>query len=131
MTFDVAILQSERLQILQALSRSLLLTEDTNLTAISDMCEHFTGADFKALLYNAQLAAIHRTTSSSQLYKGVVSNTERADRSEGIPKDLATDVVSVEARENIVYIPSLVEGTAHLSAEELAKLHSEVRSEQR
>ncbi|KAJ7381849.1 Peroxisome biosynthesis protein pex1 [Desmophyllum pertusum] len=118
--------KSERLQILQALSRSLLLAEDTNLAAISDMCEHFTGADFKALLYNAQLAAIHRTTSSSQLYKGVVSNTERADRSEGIPKDPATDVVSVEARENIVYIPSLVEGTAHLSAEELTKLHSEV-----
>lgn len=127
----ILILQSERLQILQALSRSLLLAKDTNLAAISDMCEHFTGADFKALLYNAQLAAIHRTTSSSQLYKGVVSNTERADRSEGIPKDPATDVVSVEARENIVYIPSLVEGTAHLSAEELTKLHSEVRSEQR
>ena len=126
--FEIAFFQSERLQILQALSRSLLLTQDTNLAVISDMCEHFTGADFKALLYNAQLAAIHRSTSSNELYKGVFSNMERAGRSEEIPKDQATAVVLDEAKENIIYIPSLVEGRCitDVSGEELSKIHSEV-----
>lgn len=127
--FEIAVFQLERLQILQALSRSLLLAQDTNLAAISDMCEHFTGADFKALLYNAQLAAIHRNTSSNELYKGVFSNTERASRSKEIPKDPATAVVSDEAKENIIYIPSLVEGITDVSVEELSKIHSEVGSD--
>lgn len=126
---DITILQSERLQILQALSRSLVLAQDTNLAAISDMCEHFTGADFKALLYNAQLVAIHRKTRSNQLYKGVFSTTGRPGKSNEMPKDPSTAVVSNEARENIIYIPSLVEGAKHVSAEELTRLHSEVGSD--
>ena len=122
--FEIAVLQSERLDVLQALSRSLLLAQDTNLAAISDMCEHFTGADFKALLYNAQLAAIHRNTSSNELYKGVFSNTEKASKSEEIRKDPPTAVASDEAKANIIYIRSLVEGIADVSGEELSKMHS-------
>ena len=87
------------------------------------MCEHFTGADFKALLYNAQLAAIHRNTSSNELYKGVFSNTERAG------KDSPTAVDSDEANVNIIYIRSLVEGIADVSGEELSEIHSEVGSD--
>ncbi|KAL9964534.1 hypothetical protein ACROYT_G028189 [Oculina patagonica] len=118
--------KTERLQILQALSRSLVLAQDTNLAAISDICEHFTGADFKALLYNAQLVAIHRTTSSNQLYKGVFSATGRPGRSDEMPKDPSAAVLTDEARENIIYIPSLVEGAKHVSAEEFTRLRSEV-----
>ena len=102
------------------------MAEDTNLAAISDKCEHFTGADFKALLYNAQLAAIHRNASSNELYKGVFSNTEKASKSEKISKDTPTAVVSGEAKSNIIYIRSLVEGVADVAGEELSKIHSEV-----
>ena len=127
--FEIAVFQSERLDILQALSRSLLLAQDTNLAAISDVCEHFTGADFKALLYNAQLAAIHRNTSSNELYKDVFSNTERAGKSEKIPIVPPTAVVSDEAKANIIYIRSLVEGITDVSGEELSKIHLEVGSD--
>ena len=103
------------------------MAEDTNLAAISDKCEHFTGADFKALLYNAQLAAIHRNASSNELYKGVFSNKEKASKGEKIPKDPTTAaVVSGEAKSNIIYIRSLVEGVADVAGEELSKIHSEV-----
>lgn len=114
-------LQSERVQILQALSRSLVLAKDTTLAVISDMCENFTGADFKALLYNAQLAAIHRSTSSTQLYKGLFDGKE-SERQDDKSENLET-----EQAKNIVYNPSLVKGATHLPADELNKLHSEVK----
>lgn len=127
--FEIAVFQSERLDILQALSRSLLLAQDTNLAAISDMSEHFTGADFKALLYNAQLAAIHRNSSSTELYKGVFSSTEKASKGVKISKDPLTAVVSGEAKANVIYIRSLVEGIADVSGEEWSKIQSEVGSD--
>ena len=52
-------MQDERLEILKALTRHMSLSEDTDLSQLAEMCEHFTGADFKALLYNAQLEAVH------------------------------------------------------------------------
>lgn len=52
------------MEILQALTRKIPLTNDVNLRTIAAKCEHFTGADFKALLYNAQLDAIHGTLSN-------------------------------------------------------------------
>lgn len=88
------------------------------------MCEHFTGADFKALLYNAQLAAIHRSTSNSQLYKGVFSNTE-------VERHTGDAVVTEKEMDDIIYIPNLTEGSTQLSTEELTKLHSEVGSHHR
>ena len=44
---------------MQALTRHMELHKDVDLVSISKSCEYFTGADFKALLYNAQLEAIH------------------------------------------------------------------------
>lgn len=111
-------LQSERLEILRALSRSLLLATDTKLADISDMCENFTGADLKALLYNAQLAAIHRNTSNSQLYKGLF-NSERGD-------DENDSLQNKDIKEKVAYIPNLVKGPVHVLSDELTKLYSEV-----
>ena len=54
--------QSERLEILQALTQKMTLASDVDLGTLAQQCEHFTGADFKALLYNAQLEAIHQAT---------------------------------------------------------------------
>ena len=84
------------------------------------MCENFTGADLKALLYNAQLAAIHRNTSNSQLYKGLFNqDSERGD-------DENDSLQNKDRKEKVVYIPNLVKGPVHVSSDELTKLHSEV-----
>ncbi|KAI7798692.1 peroxisome biogenesis factor 1 [Triplophysa rosa] len=48
-----------RLEILKALTRSVPLAADVDLEQIAVATELFTGADLKALLYNAQLEAIH------------------------------------------------------------------------
>ena len=74
----------------------------------------------KALLYNAQLAAIHRNTSNSQLYKGLFNqDSERGD-------DENESLQNKDIKEKVVYIPNLVKGPVHASSDELTKLYSEV-----
>lgn len=51
-------LQVSRLEILNALSDSLPLADDVDLQHVASVTESFTGADLKALLYNAQLEAL-------------------------------------------------------------------------
>ncbi|XP_075067913.1 peroxisomal ATPase PEX1 isoform X2 [Mixophyes fleayi] len=51
--------QVSRYEILKGLSHSMLLDDDVDFQYIASMTENFTGADLKALLYNAQLEAIH------------------------------------------------------------------------
>lgn len=45
----------------------MCLAADVNLREIAAICEHFTGADLKALLYNAQLKVIHEHTDGDQV----------------------------------------------------------------
>ncbi|KAG7261436.1 hypothetical protein CRUP_015573 [Coryphaenoides rupestris] len=52
----------DRLEILQALSGGLSMAPDVDLQALAGVTELFTGADLKALLYNAQLEAVHADT---------------------------------------------------------------------
>ena len=52
---DIVHLQEERRLILEVLSSKMVLQSDVNLDDVADRCQFFTGADFKALLYNAQL----------------------------------------------------------------------------
>ncbi|NXB26121.1 PEX1 factor, partial [Rhagologus leucostigma] len=51
--------QNSRYEILKALSHSLSLASDVDFQELAAKTEQFTGADLKALLYNAQLEAIH------------------------------------------------------------------------
>ncbi|XP_048161532.1 peroxisome biogenesis factor 1 isoform X1 [Corvus hawaiiensis] len=51
--------QNSRYEILKALSYSLSLANDVDFQDLAAKTEQFTGADLKALLYNAQLEAIH------------------------------------------------------------------------
>ncbi|NXI41547.1 PEX1 factor, partial [Galbula dea] len=51
--------QNSRSEILRALSHSLSLANDVDFQDLAAKTEQFTGADLKALLYNAQLEAIH------------------------------------------------------------------------
>nr|XP_020640891.1 peroxisome biogenesis factor 1 isoform X2 [Pogona vitticeps] len=57
--------QASRLEILKALSHSLPLAHDVDFQPVAEKTEHFTGADLKALLYNAQLEAVHANLGSS------------------------------------------------------------------
>ncbi|NXD06544.1 PEX1 factor, partial [Nothocercus nigrocapillus] len=56
--------QTSRYEILKALSHSLSLASDVDFQYLAAKTEHFTGADLKALLYNAQLEAVHATLGS-------------------------------------------------------------------
>lgn len=64
-----------RLEILNVLSDSLPLADDVDLQHVASVTDSFTGADLKALLYNAQLAALPGQLLSSGL---PVSHSRRA-----------------------------------------------------
>lgn len=53
-------MQEDRLEILSALSSKLQLDDDVRLEELAIEAEHFTGADLQAVLYTAQLKAIHQ-----------------------------------------------------------------------
>lgn len=56
-----------RVEILKALSSGLSLGADVDLEQLAAVTEQFTGADLKALLYNAQLEAVHSGSSLTQV----------------------------------------------------------------
>ncbi|NWY72453.1 PEX1 factor, partial [Erithacus rubecula] len=58
--------QNSRCEILKALSHSLSLANDVDFQDLAAKTEQFTGADLKALLYNAQLEAIHTNLNLTQ-----------------------------------------------------------------
>uniref|UniRef100_A0A3P9HR45 Peroxisomal ATPase PEX1 n=1 Tax=Oryzias latipes TaxID=8090 RepID=A0A3P9HR45_ORYLA len=59
-----------RVEILKALSTGLPMTPDVDLEQLAAVTEQFTGADLKALLYNAQLEAVHNKTSPCEIAPG-------------------------------------------------------------
>ncbi|XP_053511025.1 peroxisomal ATPase PEX1 isoform X3 [Artibeus jamaicensis] len=66
--------QVSRLEILNALSDSLPLADDVDLQHVASVTDSFTGADLKALLYNAQLEALHGRLLSCGLPDGSSSS---------------------------------------------------------
>ncbi|XP_059964443.1 peroxisomal ATPase PEX1 [Mesoplodon densirostris] len=62
--------QVSRLEILNVLSDSLPLADDVDLQKVASVTNSFTGADLKALLYNAQLEALHGRLLSCGLQDG-------------------------------------------------------------
>ncbi|XP_036372199.1 peroxisome biogenesis factor 1 [Megalops cyprinoides] len=60
--------QEARLEILKALTHSVSLAGDVDLEQIASATDSFTGADLKALLYNAQLEAIHSSLGAGLLH---------------------------------------------------------------
>ncbi|XP_034375477.1 peroxisomal ATPase PEX1 isoform X2 [Arvicanthis niloticus] len=62
--------QVSRLEILTVLSKSLALADDVDLQHVASVTESFTGADLKALLYNAQLEALQGRLLPSGLHDG-------------------------------------------------------------
>ena len=73
------------MEILQALSGALALGPDVDLRQLAEATELFTGADLKALLYNAQLEALHagpppspalQVSTGDTRYTGVILETK-------------------------------------------------------
>ncbi|XP_021045902.1 peroxisome biogenesis factor 1 [Mus pahari] len=62
--------QVSRLEILTVLSKSLALADDVDLQHVAAVTDSFTGADLKALLYNAQLEALQGRLLPSGLHDG-------------------------------------------------------------
>ncbi|XP_057624142.1 peroxisomal ATPase PEX1 isoform X1 [Chionomys nivalis] len=62
--------QGSRLEILNVLSDSLPLADDVDLQHVALVTESFTGADLKALLYNAQLEALQGRLLPGGLHDG-------------------------------------------------------------
>uniref|UniRef100_A0A673CK92 Peroxisomal ATPase PEX1 n=1 Tax=Sphaeramia orbicularis TaxID=375764 RepID=A0A673CK92_9TELE len=60
-----------RVEILKALSTGVPMAADVDLEQLAAVTEQFTGADLKALLYNAQLEAVH-----SSLGTGLTSGSD-------------------------------------------------------
>ena len=61
----MTIAHSAVLQILKAASRKVDVADDTDMQSLAERTEGYTGADIQALIYNAQLEAIHSTIDAS------------------------------------------------------------------
>lgn len=126
--------KEERFHILKALSLKMSLSDNVNLQHFADTCKDFTGADFKALLYNAQLEAIHEFTASHEesIEFGKKRKRGPASRLKTRPGlNLKVDVSRRERHRSgspgtLAYIPSLEEGIVQVSAEMEERLSSQV-----
>jgi peroxin-1 len=92
----------ERVQILQAQSRNLNMGPDVDLQDVAEWCEHYTGADLQAMLYNAQLEAIHRSIDLN--YEAKLNAGQNNDKDE---HELVT----------ILQLDDNIKAMQHLSAE--------------
>ncbi len=63
---------------MKSIARKIPLSEDVSLSEIANSTDYFTGADLQALLYNAQLKAIHQLIPST--------NISHSNTSEEIPQ---------------------------------------------
>ncbi|XP_052784085.1 peroxisomal ATPase PEX1-like [Mya arenaria] len=129
--------QKERLKILEALARKISLAPDVDLNFFAEHCKDFTGADFKALLYNGQLEAIHEFTSAveggaeTDIARYGMKPT-RGPTSRLKSSKLRLNVETKRARHRsfssgtVAYIPSLEEGVVQVTADMEEKLNLQV-----
>ncbi|KAJ3522651.1 hypothetical protein NM688_g8845 [Phlebia brevispora] len=70
----------ERKEILEAVSRKVVLCPDVDLDAIARETDGFSGADLQALVYNAQLEVIHEAIASASIsHSGSANGTKEAE----------------------------------------------------
>lgn len=132
-------MQEERLKIFEALTKKMSLGKTVDLEYFARKCEHFSGADIKALLYNAQLESIHEFT--GKVLKGEDSGllmppndgtrqqrgrSARQLRSQKILK-VETVPPKVSTNKKIAHIPKLKDGPSPVMEEMEEKLSSQVR----
>eukprot|EP00794_Sanderia_malayensis_P000363 gene363-996_t len=84
--------EEERCEILKALSNNLDVEDSMDFKSISEKTKGFSGADIKALLYNAQLKSIHRNYPSVSL----------AEVDENLPAEMVEDTFSLQINQTDV-----------------------------
>ena len=72
------------------------LSDDVKLAELANGCQYFSGADFKALLYNAQLNAIHEQygVDFGGLSGGVHSSGDGGDGNASSPQNVVENIVN-------------------------------------
>ncbi|XP_024074812.2 peroxisome biogenesis factor 1 isoform X3 [Terrapene carolina triunguis] len=116
--------QTSRFEILKALSHSLPLANDVDFQHLAAKTEHFTGADLKALLYNAQLEAIHASLGSS---------LPQSSQCLSGPNSITHDLTGITLRDIVSSQPSVLrtasqEGFQELNQEQIEQLRAEINA---
>uniref|UniRef100_A0A8I3NR65 Peroxisomal ATPase PEX1 n=2 Tax=Canis lupus familiaris TaxID=9615 RepID=A0A8I3NR65_CANLF len=114
--------QVSRLEILNVLSDSLPLADDVDLQHVASVTNSFTGADLKALLYNAQLEAVHGRLLSCGL---------QSPQCLSAPSSTAQDFSGVAGKEQSSSRPPVLrtasqEGYQELTQEQREQLRADV-----
>lgn len=117
----------ERKAILKALTRKITLHPEVNLDYFAEKCENFTGADFKALLYNAQLEAIHEMAGplkrkdnfsySNQKSPSYLRTSRRRSSYGLLSKAAEMERESTNFTSDIIYMKNLSEDSFELTEE--------------
>ncbi|KAI0239258.1 Peroxisome biogenesis factor 1 [Lamellibrachia satsuma] len=128
--------QEDRFDILRVLTRNLQMAADVDLSALSEMCINFTGADLKALLYNAQLEAIHEMMDIAvpDMMGRVVELADSLDEvSHGRDVNIGAVAAQQPQKQMVVmetccaHIPALQDGVVEPSGVTIDRLQQEVR----
>ena len=110
------------------MTQKLTLQTDVNLDYFAEHCENFTGADFKALLYNAQLEAIHEITGrevkedkfnhSPQKSPSYLRTRRRSSIYGVLPKAAELERENIVTfKSDMIYMKNLTEGMVELTDE--------------
>nr|XP_051709299.1 peroxisomal ATPase PEX1 isoform X2 [Oryctolagus cuniculus] len=114
--------QASRLEILKVLSASLPLADDVDLQHVAAVTDSFTGADLKALLYTAQLEALHGRLLSSGL---------QSSQCLSAPSSMTQDLPGAPGKEQPSSQPPVLrtasqEGSQELTQEQREQLRAEI-----
>jgi len=100
---------------------------DVDLDYFAEHCENFTGADFKALLYNAQLEVIHEITRregnqdkfnySPQKSPSYLRTRKRNSSYGLLSKAAELERENVTFKSDMIYMKNLTDGTVELTDE--------------
>ncbi|XP_055934143.1 peroxisomal ATPase PEX1-like [Argiope bruennichi] len=102
--------KDERLEILHCLSSKLSMSYDVDMDYIASKTEHFSGADLQALLYSANIEALHDTQSFSNRRYSTSSD----------------DMTYSNASDKLLYMPTIQDGLAVPTYEDGQKIVQEV-----
>lgn len=69
-------------QILEAVSRKVVLAHDVDLEAVAQDTDGFSGADLQALVYNAQLEVIHEAIAMAPVSSSAATSGDNRDAEE-------------------------------------------------
>ncbi|KAK2149344.1 hypothetical protein NP493_3010g00002 [Ridgeia piscesae] len=113
------------------------MAADVDLSTLSETCVNFTGADLKAVLYNAQLEAIHETmdVAAPGMLGRVIKSADISDEdNDRVSFSIATTTAQQPLQQTVAmemccaHIPALQDGPVTPSGVTIERLQKEVQS---